>query len=1371
MRTVESSAGKITFFVVLVWTTMTTILVSVHAMAMQHGAASRSRAYVALYPPRTARRQRFGTRLAAHGGNDISFSSSRVRSYSTNSKSISHSVGSRYTLWIYRGILSAGNTAIRPSFSLAAVSQQDDTNNDDETLDSLRLQQQDWERELQELNHGQELNPNSQAQVYQALYGPTGQSPPYSSSRGRTTREALLEICHGRNNQVANARLHRLAACILQWRQVASRIRAMSAAEQDAVDSVSSTASHADAPNVVVSSGPPNSDPQEAPMNVAQAFKQYNEAFYQGYIDKLFDSPACQMHDYWREALLQLTKPSARDLVAQLDPTQCPMGFDPSAEPWTSSKSSGTAAADEGSTTTANTKKGQKGTLLGFVREQKAKYPDCILLIRCGDFYETFGVDSIMMVEHCGLNAMGGRNKAGCPIANVQTALDDFRIAGFRIAVYEEATDTDASAGAGAAGGSKSRLKHRFFSQIVSDAAPTYFNDLLLADNADMLNAAQEPRPFVGVLSKNSGYTLVEVWTEARTVRVSERLTAEAVACRLAANPPADPFFYVPSPAEFKLAKRSGKLITLPFHPSRKETSQHGAGARTRTKTISPNLVQEPSPEVNDAEIAKNTIVSELLKSTEGREEDQPTRRRATAQDFTLVSPINAAAGETQTGPLYVETAKQLGLMDDPAIPSLMSYILPDLAPAATRRFLRQFLLTPPPPRVAEAMRELVFFMKEDCPALPPLNVPPLGKILALFRSGQAPAQVYSELLRTLQATVDVLDILKKNPHVEKSLMILLMQGTGIGADPSEVRARCLLAMDDIERVVSQQLHHTLAGSMVQTRLDLYCDFGNWVPANFFERNERKWRGHVRQDVAQESYAAVEDAAANLALAIAKDFWLLPEVDVLDKEHRIAAKSLVMHDKINNLLALAKVPAGVAEVSKGDYFHPRDRNSKILTNRYTTDAVQSALSEYVAACDLARQAVSCALAELSQTMDTCHGHAVNQAAHSNMVLSSAFHHAAKANSLGWNMAEAYERTSNDESQASVFNGVWPYWIERDCAVANSFSLDGMNILTAPNMSGKSTVMRSTAAAALLTVCGMCAPLEDGSRIQRFDHLLLRGASSDVPAEKKSAFGAEMEDIAALFRCCGEQSLVFVDELGRGTSPSDGTVLAGAILEQMAVSGMSGFFATHLHDILNLPIKSDRIRKKRMAIRDDEQIDDRRWTYQMEDGVCTDSMALVTARQFGVPESVTDRAEAFSVLVPALKASSTSRGTEDGNSRARIRSIVESIAGAHRVKIETIQPTWQVPPSFEGKSALYILELDEEPPQYYIGQSDNFRQRLQTHRRKKGKWSNLTVFAFVVPEGKSQALVWENRLIEGLRKAGISVENDFEGRSVRSVRSR
>ena len=82
-------------------------------------------------------------------------------------------------------------------------------------------------------------------------------------------------------------------------------------------------------------------------------------------------------------------------------------------------------------------------------------------------------------------------------------------------------------------------------------------------------------------------------------------------------------------------------------------------------------------------------------------------------------------------------------------------------------------------------------------------------------------------------------------------------------------------------------------------------------------------------------------------------------------------------------------------------------------------------------------------------------------------------------------------------------------------------------------------MRETAIAALLTNCGLCASLNSRSKVCRFDSIFVRGASADVPFEEKSAFGVELEDVAALLRSCGAKSLVFVDELGRGTYPKDG----------------------------------------------------------------------------------------------------------------------------------------------------------------------------------------------------------------------------------------
>lgn len=164
-------------------------------------------------------------------------------------------------------------------------------------------------------------------------------------------------------------------------------------------------------------------------------------------VDGLFGSKSL-MEKYWREPLLHITKTSARAMISQLNAMNCPMGYDPLAVPFDPLRGT---QVENSYTPTA----GKKGSLLHYVREQKKQYPDCVILMRVGEFYESFGLDAIMLVEHCGLNAMAGKARAGCPIRNVQATLDCLTSQGFRVAVYEEAADTDASAGFGASGGSK----------------------------------------------------------------------------------------------------------------------------------------------------------------------------------------------------------------------------------------------------------------------------------------------------------------------------------------------------------------------------------------------------------------------------------------------------------------------------------------------------------------------------------------------------------------------------------------------------------------------------------------------------------------------------------------------------------------------------------------------------------------------------------------------------------------------------------------------------------------------------------------------------------------------------------------------------
>jgi len=162
---------------------------------------------------------------------------------------------------------------------------------------------------------------------------------------------------------------------------------------------------------------------------------------YIAFVDSLFASQKCQINEMWKDVLLNgIDKPSAKSLVFQLDSNVCPMGYSPVASTGTDNTSSALAA---------NNSQQRKTPLVDFIRERKKRHPTSILVTRVGDFYEAIGIDAILLVQYAGLNPMGGKARAGCPIKNIQQTLDDLTESGFSIAVYEEATDTDSSTGRG----------------------------------------------------------------------------------------------------------------------------------------------------------------------------------------------------------------------------------------------------------------------------------------------------------------------------------------------------------------------------------------------------------------------------------------------------------------------------------------------------------------------------------------------------------------------------------------------------------------------------------------------------------------------------------------------------------------------------------------------------------------------------------------------------------------------------------------------------------------------------------------------------------------------------------------------------------
>ncbi|MBN1491654.1 MAG: DNA mismatch repair protein MutS [Phycisphaerae bacterium] len=193
-------------------------------------------------------------------------------------------------------------------------------------------------------------------------------------------------------------------------------------------------------------------------------------------------------------------------------------------------------------------------------------------------------------------------------------------------------------------------------------------------------------------------------------------------------------------------------------------------------------------------------------------------------------------------------------------------------------------------------------------------------------------------------------------------------------------------------------------------------------------------------------------------------------------------------------------------------------------------------------------------------------------------------------------------------------------------VPNDGSLDAnasrLVLLTGPNMAGKSTYIRQTALLTLLAQIGSYVPAT-AMRLGPVDRIFARVGASDEIARGQSTFMVEMTEAANILNNATSQSLVILDEIGRGTSTFDGLALAWALTEHLATQTRSRtLFATHYHELTELAGLLEGVRNCNIAVREwqDEVI----FLHKIVDGPASKSYGVHVAKLAGVPASVVQR---------------------------------------------------------------------------------------------------------------------------------------------------
>lgn len=203
-------------------------------------------------------------------------------------------------------------------------------------------------------------------------------------------------------------------------------------------------------------------------------------------------------------------------------------------------------------------------------------------------------------------------------------------------------------------------------------------------------------------------------------------------------------------------------------------------------------------------------------------------------------------------------------------------------------------------------------------------------------------------------------------------------------------------------------------------------------------------------------------------------------------------------------------------------------------------------------------------------------------------------------------------------------------ITNDLFVANDTYLDNGNhcisVITGPNMAGKSTYMRQTALIVLLAQVGCFVPAKSAN-IGIVDRIFTRVGASDDLASGQSTFMVEMNEVANILRNATADSLLILDEIGRGTSTFDGLSIAWAVIEHISnrkLLGAKTLFATHYHELTELEGKMSNVNNYCIAVK--ECGDDIVFLRKIIKGGADKSYGIQVAKLAGVPDMVIDRAK-------------------------------------------------------------------------------------------------------------------------------------------------
>ncbi|KAL3507486.1 hypothetical protein ACH5RR_032868, partial [Cinchona calisaya] len=704
----------------------------------------------------------------------------------------------------------------------------------------------------------------------------------------------------------------------------------------------------------------------------------------------------------------------------------------------------------------------KEGNLNWEMLQFKSKFPREVLLCRVGDFYEAIGIDACILVEYAGLNPFGGLRsdsipRAGCPVVNLRQTLDDLTHHGFSVCIVEEVQGPTHARG----------RKSRFISGHAHPGSPYVFG--LVEDDRDL--DFPEPMPVVGISRSAKGYCIVSVLETMKTYSVEDGLTEEALVTKL----------------------RTCQFHHLFLHSSLK----HNSSGTCRWGEFGEGGLLWGECNVRHFEWLDGNLLNELLlkvKELYGLD-DAVTFRNVTV------------ASENRPRPLYLGTATQIGAIETEGIPSLLKVLLPSSCVGLPVLYMRGLLLNPPAYEIALTIQEICKLMSNVACSIPEFICLPSAKLVKLLELREANHIEFCKI----KSLLDQILHMNRNSELNRILKLLMdptWVATGLKIEFETLVSECELMSRRIGEIIS------LDGESDQ-KISSYRN----IPNDFFEDMESSWKGRVKRIHLEEAFLEVENAAEALSSAVSEDFDpILSRIKATTAPLGGPKGEILYSREYESIWFKGKrfaptVWAGTPGEKQIKKLRPAldSKGKKVGEEWFTTMKVEDALVRYHDAGAKAKAKVLDLLRGLSSELQT----KINILVFASMLLvisKALFSHVSEGRRRKWVFPTLTKFPGSEDVESSKGNpqmkitSLSPYWFDaaRGRAVDNTVDMQSLFLLTGPNGGGKSSLLRSICAAALLGICGFMVPAESAI-FPHFDSITLHMKSYDSPADGKSSF--------------------------------------------------------------------------------------------------------------------------------------------------------------------------------------------------------------------------------------------------------------------------